>query len=165
MSKSKRKKSKSVKPARPSKPNRSKPGWLGGLKMAAVAIITLSIFGAAIAAFKHNYEIEHDLSVIGQGMPTIVQIHNPSCSLCQQLRSNANAAMRGLDEQLLFRIADVTTQSGHRLQRRHQVNNVTLLFFDGQGELRNVLSGVRDKRDLRKAFERHIRTSKVSKSG
>ena len=103
--------------------------------------------------------------VIGKGMPAIVQIHNPGCTLCQQLRKNANAAMQGLDEQLVFRIADVTTHTGHRLQRRHQVENVTLLFFDGKGELRNVLSGVRDKSELRQAFERHIKISKTVKSG
>lgn len=164
MSKSKRKKRKSKQPAPSNRPTRAKPAWRERIKFALAAVITLSLFGVALAAFKHNYDIEHDLSAIGKGVPAIVQIHNPTCSLCQQLRSNANAAMKGLDDQLLFRIADVTTHTGHRLQRKHKVDNVTLLFFDGKGELRNVLSGVRDKSELRRAFERHIRVSSNTKS-
>ena len=165
MSKSRRKKRKSRQPAVSTGPKRSRAAWREGLKFGLAAFITLSLVGAALAAFKHNYDIEHDLSAIGKGKPAIVQIHNPTCSLCQQLRSNANAAMKGLDDELLFRIADVTTPTGHRLQRQHQVENVTLLFFDGKGELRTVLSGVRDKSELRRAFERHIRISTTTQSG
>ena len=98
----------------------------------------------------------HLTLLIGKGVPTVVQVHDPGCQLCQRLRSNADVAMRGFDEVLLYRVADITTRPGYALQRRHDVPHVTLLLFDGDGELRNVLSGVRDSDSLRKSFQAHV---------
>ena len=138
------------------KPNAPKPALKEGMKLLVAAVVTFSVLGAALAAFKHQYEIEHDLSVIGKGIPAVVQVHNPNCQLCSQLRRNASAAIEGFDGRLLFRVADITTRRGHRLQRRYDVEQVTLLLFDGRGELRNVLSGVRDEDSLQRAFTTHL---------
>ncbi len=119
-------------------------------------VLLAGVVGSGLAAFKYSYDVSHDLSVIGKGVPTVVQVHDPGCQLCQRLRKNANTAMRGFDGKLLYRVADVTTPAGHAIQRRHQVPHVTLLLFDGDGELRNVLNGVRDSDSLRKAFELHV---------
>ena len=156
MSKRKKKQRKATAQANPAPTRSVKPVWREGMRFVLAAVLTLSVIGAALAAFKKSYDIEHDLSVIGQGVPTVVQVHDPGCQLCQRLRKNANEAMRGLDDQLLYRVADVTTRAGHAIQRRHQVPHVTLLLFDGDGELRNVLNGVRDSDSLRKAFELHL---------
>ena len=159
MSKSRRKKPKSQPITGQVKSSRKQSVWRQRLRGFFIAVFAVSLFGVAIASYKHNYDIEHDLSVIGTGLPTVVQIHDPGCRLCRQLRNNTDDAMRGLDEQLIYRIADITTTDGRRLQRKYDVEHVTLLLFDGAGELRNVLTGVRDEDSLRRSFEHHIRVS------
>ena len=148
--KSRQTRSQSNLPARRNKKRR------GLLRMAVALLIVVPAIGVAVAAFKHNYEVTHDLSVIGKGVPTVVQIHDPSCQLCQQLRRNASAAADSMDGELLFRVADVTTPAGRQLQQRHQVPHVTLLLFDGDGELSRVLEGVKSEELLKHTFSRHI---------
>jgi hypothetical protein len=115
------------------------------------------VVGSGLAAFKYSYDISHDLSVVGKGIPAIVQIHDTSCALCNQLRSNTNSAIKPFGDRLLYRIADISTPEGRRLQRRHDVPHVTLLLFDGAGELRNVLTGVKSSDVLQRAFEIHLK--------
>ena len=119
-------------------------------------VLLASVVGSGLAAYKYSYDISHDLSVIGKGIPTIVQIHDPNCSLCNQLRRNADAAAGQFGERLLYRIADISTPEGRRLQRRHEVPHVTLLLFDGGGQLRKVLNGVKSADFLQRAFEAHL---------
>lgn len=126
------------------------------LRMAIAMLIVVPLIGGALAAFKSNYDVTHDLSVIGKGVPTVVQIHDPGCQLCQQLRRNASAATSEMGNRLLFRIADVTTSEGRRLQRQHQVPHVTLLLFDGTGKLRKVLNGVKGEELLKHTFTQHV---------
>ena len=126
------------------------------LRLAIALLITVPLVGGALAAFKHNYDVAHDLSVIGKGVPTVVQIHDPGCSLCQQLRRNTSAAVDDFGDRLLFRIADIGTREGRRLQQAHQVPHVTLLLFDGDGNLRKVLNGVKGEELLKHTFTRHL---------
>ena len=123
-----------------------------------IVVLTVLVFSlsAGLAAFKHQYDITHNLTDIGEGKPVVVQIHDPSCQLCLQLRKNASAAVDRLDGQILFRVADITTPQGRALQQRHDVENVTLLLFDGGGKLRNVLQGVKSDDLLHKTFAAHI---------
>ncbi len=152
----KRKQKKFVHSASSAGSNQARKSRRNGLRFALGAILTLSVVGVALAAFKQQYDIAHDLTVIGNGAPAVVQIHDPNCQLCQRLRRNAESAMRGLGDQLQYRIADIKTLPGRRLQQRHGVQHVTLLLFDSDGELRNVLSGVKDAETLRRAFRAHL---------
>ncbi len=63
-------------------------------------VLLAGVVGSGLAAFKYNYNISHDLSVIGKGVPTIVQIHDPNCPLCNQLRRNADAAAEKLGDHI-----------------------------------------------------------------
>ena len=127
------------------------------LRQAGLALLlTMSVVGVGLAAFKHNYDISHDLSVIGKGIPTVVQIHDPGCRLCNQLRANTGDAVDRLGDRILYRIADITTTEGKRLQRKHRVPHVTLLLFDGDGQLRRVLEGVRNEDELHDSLLRHL---------
>lgn len=94
--------------------------------------------------------------MIGKGVPTVVQIHDPGCRLCNQLRRNASSAADKFGDRLLYRVADITMPEGRRLQRRHEVPQVALLLFDADGRLRRVLSGVRGKALLEQAFAEHV---------
>lgn len=127
------------------------------LRFVFVLVALISIGGAGFAAFKNSYDISHDLSVIGQGIPTVVQIHDTTCKLCLRLRSNANSAMDSFsDKDLLFRVADVSTPEGQRLMRKYDVSKVTLLLFDRDGKMNRSLNGVKDDDVLQQAFLAHI---------
>ena len=157
MSKRRRKprKSASVRTGRPAPASKSRR-WLEAGRFIVALVVLVGAVGSGLAVYKHNYEISHDLSVIGKGVPTVVQIHDPKCSLCNQLRRNADTAIGHFGDRLLYRIADITTPAGRRLQVRHDVPHVTLLLFDGEGQLRNVLTGVKSDELLRRSFEIHL---------
>ena len=130
--------------------------WRDFRQFSLVFILLAGVVGTGLAAFKYSNDASHDLAVIGKGVPTIVQIHDPNCPLCNQLRSNATSAADRFGERLLYRIADIKTPQGLQLQRRHDVPHVTLLLFDGKGELRRVLTGVKSDDVLYRAFEAHL---------
>ncbi len=156
MSAKKRKSRRRAAPARPTRRQRMQREWRNLRQAGLALILTMSVVGVGLAAFKHNYDISHDLSVIGKGIPTVVQIHDPGCRLCNQLRANTSDAVDRLGDQILYRIADITTPEGRRLQRKHGVKHVTLLLFDGDGVLRRVLEGVRDEDELHTSLKRHL---------
>ena len=130
--------------------------WRGLRQFILSFAILGAVVGTGLAAFKHNYDISHDLSVIGKGVPAVVQIHDPNCSLCNQLRRNASSAVDQFGDRLLYRIADISTPAGRAMQLRHDVPHVTLLLFDGEGKLRKVLNGVKSDEVLERSFERHL---------
>ncbi len=156
MSSKKRKPRRRVAPSKPTRRQRMQREWRNLRQAGLALILTMSVVGVGLAAFKHNYDISHDLSVIGKGIPTVVQIHDPGCSLCNRLRSNTGDAVDRLGDRILYRIADITTPEGKRLQNKHRVKHVTLLLFDGDGELRRVLEGVRDEDELHGSLLRHV---------
>lgn len=123
----------------------------------AALVVLVLVGGFAFSEFKKDYDTSHDLSVIGQGIPTVVQIHDTTCSLCLKLRSNASSAMAKIaDESLLFRVADVSTPEGQRLMRKYDVSKVTLLLFDRDGKMNRSLNGVKDDDLLHQEFLAHI---------
>ena len=155
---SKRKKSSRKPTGKPgtSRKHTSTRRWRELRRVTLVFALLAGVVGSGLAAFKYQYDINHDLSVIGKGVPTIVQIHDPGCSLCNQLRRNADAAASQFGGRILYRIADISTPQGRQLQLRHEVPHVTLLLFDGKGELRNVLTGVKSEGVLHRSFEIHL---------
>ena len=99
---------------------------------------------------------EEDLSRIGNGIPAIVQIHDPSCPTCTALQREAREAVCSLDdEKVQFLVANLNTEEGRRLATRHRVGKITLLLFDGEGNMRNVLAGPNSAENLKPVFARH----------
>lgn len=116
--------------------------------LVAAALISASALG--LAAYKQNWDEERDLSVIGNGIPTVVQVHDPNCSKCRQLMKNTRAALRGLGELIQYKIADISTADGRRFQQKHnRVPHVTLMFFDKDGKYERMRSGVTTTEELR----------------
>lgn len=96
---------------------------------------------------------EHDLSRIGNGTPTIVQIHDPQCSVCQALQREARDALGAFEEgELQFLIADIRRSEGQRFANRHGVSHVTLLLFDAEGQRQEVLVGSNKSEFLQESF-------------
>jgi hypothetical protein len=146
--------------------NRNRRSGLRLARNVLIAAVVLLAVGAGLVYYKHQFEQSHDLGVIGNGRPTVVQIHDPECPSCRQLLQNLRSATRHTGDELQVRIARIDTAQGRRLAREHSVGHVTLLLFDGQGKLSRVLSGVRDVAELRAAFAEHLeRHQKADRSG
>lgn len=97
--------------------------------------VGLSVAGAGgLAADKSNYDQAHDFSVIGNGTPTVVQVHDPSCPTCRRLKRNVADVKGRFGDRLQFRITGLSTREGRQLAGEHDVGKVTLLLFNGDGE-------------------------------
>jgi hypothetical protein len=100
---------------------------------------------------------ETDLSLIGNGVPAIVQIHDPQCPLCVTLQRESRDALCEIDgSQLQFFVANIRTSKGRQFAATHDVGHVTLLLFDGRGRRRAVLVGPNNSEDLAGIFQRHL---------
>jgi hypothetical protein len=127
------------------------------LGLGAVGILGLAGAGFAGRRMTRRYVSEHDLSKIGKGVPAVVQVHDPQCSMCTQLQRETRKALKQFENgELVYAIADITQIAGQVFARRHSVSHVTLVLFDGQGQVVNVLSGVRQKEELAQVFAAHV---------
>ncbi|MFU8866256.1 MAG: hypothetical protein ACNA7O_20360 [Rhodobacterales bacterium] len=128
----------------------------------AIGVLGLGGWGASRAYAKHS--ILHDLSDIGTGIPTIVQIHDPQCPTCRTLQKRTLRAARAFDETALqVRVANIRSAEGRALADHYGVAHITLLLFDGQGQMQTILQGLQEVDELRNEFRAHLaRFSTVS---
>lgn len=126
------------------------------LKLFKVLIVILGFVGAtslAVNAYSKQSKIQHDLSVIGNGKPTVVEVHDPSCKLCKRLQSNLGKAKADFVDDIQFKTADITKRNGKAFSSKYQVPHVTLVFFDEKGELVESLQGVSSSDTIRENLE------------
>lgn len=140
------------------KPNRRHV--LKNLRNGMVGVAVLAT-GGYFAVNKVQATIaEHDLTKIGNGKPAIVQIHDPLCSICRALQREARDALgnfKGEDYEYL--VANIRSKEGSALANKYFVPHVTLLLFDGKGELVKVLSGPNKSAFLQVEFAAHLAAS------
>lgn len=120
----------------------------GGIALAVLA--PLAYFG--VKQYERRAAVRLDLSVIGNGRPTVVQVHDFSSVESRQLRENLAAVEREFSPGVQFRIADLATPDGAILARRYNVLRATLLLFGPDGTLRETLVGVQDSATIRSAI-------------
>lgn len=97
--------------------------------------------------------LEQDLSRMGQGLPTIVQIHDPQCPMCNQLQREAREALQCMDtDGLVYLVANIRGDEGRGFAARYASSHVTLLLFDGAGALQGRISGVHEHEVLKPQF-------------
>jgi len=100
---------------------------------------------------------EHDLSRIGNGVPTVVQIHDPNCSQCIALQKEARAAIEAFeDDTIQFLVANIRDARGQKLATEHGVGHVTLLLFDAKGKRQEIMRGSNDRVVLESAFRQFL---------
>lgn len=122
------------------------------------AIATAAVAGGGYWAFGsfRAYAAEHDLSRVGQGAPTIVQVHDPQCPTCTALQRETRRALKEFDGcGLTYLVADIKTEDGAAFARRYAVPHVTLLLFDGDSELRETVHGTQQAAHLSEVFSAH----------
>lgn len=105
---------------------------------------------------------EADLDRIGNGIPAVVQIHDPECPSCRALQKETRAALKKFgDTELQYLVANIRTEKGRQLANKHGVGHITLLLFDGQGKRQEILAGQNTSSYLEYAFRQHLaRTSR-----
>ncbi len=97
---------------------------------------------------------EQDLSRLGQGKPSVVQIHDPQCALCTELQREARKALKCFDDaELLYLVASIRTDEGAAFAASLGLPHVTLVLLDGAGDVQQVLQGVRPDEELKDHFE------------
>ena len=100
---------------------------------------------------------EHDLTRIGNGIPTVVQIHDPNCGLCIALQKETRAAIGEFEDgEIQFLVANIRDERGRKLATQHSVGHVTLLLFDSEGNRREIMRGSNDRSVLEPAFRQFL---------
>jgi len=123
-----------------------------GLKTFAVLAALLMVSFAGIASYKQHYNTLIDLSVIGSGIPVVVQVHDPSCPSCRKLKANTESALARVKGEIHYRIADLHTGAGRAIASKYHARKVTLLTFNGDGEFLNSHVGIRSVETLESIF-------------
>lgn len=127
--------------------------WARFTKKAAITLGVIGVIFASFYTYSNKLKVEHDLSVVGNGMPTVVQIHDPGCQLCNQLKKNLSKVKGDFKNDIQFKTANIKTNKGRAFADRHRVPHVTLLFFDERGSRVNIIQGVTPAEDIRVALD------------
>ena len=99
--------------------------------------------GGAFALDFRNKLLEADLSRIGNGRPSVVQIHDPQCALCTSLQKEARHAFKLCsDTDAQFLVANVRSTTGAEFQNSMGLPHVTLVFFSETGRHLGTIEGV-----------------------
>ncbi|TQV72465.1 hypothetical protein [Denitrobaculum tricleocarpae] len=124
------------------------------------------IAGGGIYAIGHVSATisELDLTKLGNGMPTIVQIHDPNCPRCVELQGETRDALAKFDGELQYLVANIRSEKGRDFAQEHGVGHVTLILFDGKGRKRDVLVGNNSSATLTREFRRLLRSSSAANS-
>jgi len=131
--------------------------FLATVRNGVIAAAVVGVAGWYLVAEVRATIQEGDLTRIGNGTPTIVQIHDPQCPKCVALQKETRDALSNFEDgELQYLVANIRTVEGKMLATAHRVAHVTLLLFDGQGRKRNTLTGPNSSRYLTEVFRNHL---------
>ena len=85
--------------------------------------------------------------------PTVVQVYNPGCPPCQELRRVVDALRPEFNDRVAFVVADLTTYEGQDFSARFGLPETTLVFFDAVGRQLGTLQGVQNQAALRNQIQ------------
>jgi len=130
------------------------------LRNSAIATVALA-GGGYFAVTKVQATIaEHDLSKVGNGTPSIVQIHDPQCPVCLALQREVRDALDNFEQgDFEYLVANIRSKEGSTFANNYFVPHVTLLLFNGQGALVKVLNGPNKSDFLQAEFKAHLAAS------
>ena len=106
---------------------------------------------------------EGDLTRIGNGIPTIVQIHDPQCPKCVALQQETRDALSNFEDgKLQYLVANIRTVEWKMLATSHAVSHVTLLLLNEQSRKLITLVGSNTSRYLTEMFRGYLSRSTKS---
>lgn len=132
--------------------------FLRKIRNGAVATLVVGTGGWFLIGKVRATMREQDLTQIGNGNPTVVQIHDPQCSQCVALQREARDALCEIGSaDLQYVVANIRSSEGRKLASAHGVGHVTLLLFDGEGNRRSILAGPNKSDYLADMFRSHLK--------
>jgi hypothetical protein len=131
--------------------------WKSIIQKSVFYVVLCSLIVGTFLIYSNNNKIKYDLSIIGNGTPTVVQIHDHNCALCRQLKSNLDDVKTDFTDDVQFKTANILAKKGASFAQKHDVAHVTLLFFNKKGDRVNTLQGVSSKEQIRNALEQLTR--------
>ena len=145
-------------PARPAAARKKRLGRRAFLETFGYGALAVGIVGGGSWYLVSSVQAsiaEQDLSRLGNGIPTVVQIHDPQCPRCRALQREAREAISAFEDGAIqFLVANIREPEGRQLAAAHGVGHVTLLLFDGRGRRRSVLVGENSSEALVPEFRR-----------
>jgi len=131
--------------------------FISSLRNGAIGLVAAGGLGAYVVHLYRSTSHEHDLTRVGNGTASVVQIHDPQCQLCLALQKETRQALANLDgDKPGYVIADIRTDKGVRFANKYGAKHVTLLLFDKAGKLQQVIDGQRGSNELQQAFARLV---------
>jgi hypothetical protein len=109
------------------------------------------VSGVGYGAYRIRHNSIYNLSVIGNGSFTVVQVHDSGCDSCKLLLSNVES-VRSEFKDIQFRIINILSKDGAKLARQYNAKKTTLLIFNPDGDLIDKWEGVFPPDNLRRRF-------------
>ena len=129
---------------------RTRDRWITGI----VGLVVLAAIAGVVWLFASRQSLEEDFSIVGQGEPVIVQVHQLNCADCDVLRANTKRALAEIDDDRLhYRMAYLHKSEGIAFASKHgAARYTTLILFDKFGRKKGVYVGLQDVDQLVELF-------------
>ncbi len=121
------------------------------LRGAIALAVALPLAAIGISQYNRRAAQRYDLSVVGNGTPTVVLVIDRNSRDATELRNRFDSVQSEFRDSVQFRIADLATADGALFATRHQAPSLTLLLTDADGRVRNTLSGLQDRQLIAEA--------------
>jgi hypothetical protein len=103
---------------------------------------------------------EEDLTKLANRIPTVVQVHDPGCPSCRALQRSTREALENFEAgEIQYLVANLNSPDGKAFADRHHAGRVTLLLFDAEGGMRQMITGRQSSEVLATALRRLVRRS------
>lgn len=128
-----------------------------GLITTAIIVVAL-----VIAATQLPRGFSDDVSVIGQGTPAVVLVHNKESMLSLNMMTQLNRVRPDYRNDINFLVVDIATEPGRAFVNQHRLDgSIMLVMFDRNGVRRGLVTDIGDEAALRatlnEAFALNVR--------
>ncbi len=122
----------------------------GAALRSTLITIAIVVVALTIAATQLPRGFSEDVSVIGQGKPVVVLVHNKESMLSLNLMTLLNDVRPDYSDTVKFLAVDIATDNGRSFVERYQLDgSIMLVLFDARGTVRGVLPNIEDAARLR----------------
>ncbi len=122
----------------------------GAALRSTLITIAIVVVALAIAATQLPRGFSEDVSVIGQGKPVVVLVHNKESMLSLNLMTLMNEVRPDYRDYVEFLTVDIATDNGRSFVDRYQLDgSIMLVLFDRDGAVRGILPNIEDEARLR----------------